>query len=207
MVVWNILDDSSGASQPAFQFCPYRAAQPVEAYVAQCVGIKVVSFTVSRPLPILQSDRRWKGQVSYKVRDVLAKLGHDASDDLNLCDEMGDMRNGFRASILDFRHDVQEGLPDATFSTNGAYLNLWNVPIHTGEMVQSGTWTASTSHTRDMRWQAFEVTCEAPQLPSRDAPHLAAPTETREPFLCAWSRRLLLFDVGQTKHECAIFHG
>ena len=39
-----------------------------------------------------------------------------------------------------------------------------------------GTWTATTGHTADVHWQAFDLTYrDASQLADRDAPQLAAP--------------------------------
>ena len=181
MVIWKFIDDSSGAPQPAFQIYPYGVDRPLEAYVAQCVSIKVLSFNMGMPQSIrLESDRRWSRQHvagarprAVKVRDVLPKLGQAADDDFVICSEVGDMRKGFRASILDFGYAVQEGLPEASYFTDGAYLNLWNVPTNIAAEVQSGTWTAWMDHGR-MPWQAFELTYDAPRFAARDAPQLAA---------------------------------
>ena len=81
MVIWNILDESSGASQPAFEICPYGAAQPLEAYVAQCVGIRLLNFNMGMPgvtrRPGGQNDRmkRMKRRES-KASDSLRSSGH-----------------------------------------------------------------------------------------------------------------------------------
>ena len=190
MVIWNILDESSGASQPACQMCPYGAAQPLEAYVAQCVGIKVLNFNMPMPqlLPnrervfnVFEKRRRWNRlhvagarTRARKMRDMLAKLGHPSANDFVLCSEVAGCK-GFRASVLDFRHFVQEGLPETSYFTDGAYLNLWNVPINIAAEVQAGTWKASTGQPSYMHWQAFDLTYEAPQFAARDAPQLAAP--------------------------------
>ena len=183
------LDESSGASQPACQMCPYGAAQPLETYVAQCVGIKVLNFKMR--MPQLHPNRkrvfnvferqRWNRlrvtrdrTRARKMRDVLAKLGHPSANDSVLCSEVAGCK-GFRASVLDFRHFVQEGLLEASYFTDGAYLNLWNVPINIAAEVQAGTWKASTAQPNYMHWQAFDLTYEAPQFAARDAPQLAAP--------------------------------
>ena len=172
MVIWNILDESSGASQPASQICPYGAAQPLETYVAQCVGIKVVNFgCTSLGLGLHVAGARARAR---KIRDVLAKLGHPSAHDSVLCSEVAGCK-GFRAFVLDFRHFVQEDLPEASYFTDGAYLNLWNVPIQIAPEVQAGTWTASTGQPSYMHWQAFDLTYEAPRFAARDAPQLAAP--------------------------------
>ena len=212
MVIWNILDESSGASQPASQICPHGAAQPLETYVAlgyramdtwripdepsgasqpvfqsypygipqpvegelaRCVGIKVVSFNMGMPQSMLESDRCWH---RHGVRDMLETLGHGCDNDIVLCSEMGDMRKGFRASNVNFHHVVSEALPGSQYSSNGAYLSVWNVHTKAAKEVQFGTWTASTGHAADMHWQAFDLTYrDAPQLADRTAPQLAAP--------------------------------
>ena len=59
MVIWNILDESCGASQPA--------SHELDKYVAQCVGIKLVRLG----LHVAGARAR-----ARKSRDVLAKLGH-----------------------------------------------------------------------------------------------------------------------------------
>ena len=177
MEVWSLLDETSGARQPAaFKTYRYGAAQSGGGDVPQCVGIRAVSFNIGMPQTMLQSDRRWQRQHGFKVRDVLAKLGHAAGNDFVLCSEVGDMRQGFQASNVDFNHVVQEGLPGADYSTSGAYLNIWNVHTRAAAAVQSGIWTATTGHATDMHWQAFDLTYrDAPQLADRDAPQLAAP--------------------------------
>ena len=183
MVIWKFIDDSSGAPQPAFQIYPYGVDRPLEAYVAQCVSIKVLSFNMGMPQSIrLESDRRWSRQHvagarprAVKVRDVLPKLGQAADDDFVICSEVGDMRKGFRSSNVDFHHVVTESLPGASYSSNGAYLSIWNVHTKAAKEVQSGTWTASTGHATDMHWHAFDLTYrDAPHLADRDAPQLAA---------------------------------
>ena len=152
--VWHLVDETSGASQPAFNICPYGAAQPVGRdvyeHVTQCVGIRVVSFNIGMPQSMLTSEKRWHQQHVFKVRDVLAKLGRAANNDIVLCSEVGDMRKGFQASTVDYHNIVLDALPGASYSTSGAYLNIWNVPTNTAAEVQSGTWTASTGHATDM---------------------------------------------------------
>ena len=105
---------------------------------------------------------------------VLAKLGHPSAHDSVLCSEVAGCK-GFRAFVLDFRYFVQQDLPEASYFTDGAYLNLWNVPIQIAPEVQAGTWTASTGQPSYMHWQAFDLTYEAPRFAARDAPQLAAP--------------------------------
>ena len=176
MDTWGIPDEPSGASQPAFNIYPYGAAQPVKGDLAKCVGIKVVSFNMGMPQTMLESERRWHRQHVFEVRDVLAKLGQAAGNDFVLCSEVGDMRKGFRSSNVDFHHVVSESLPGASYSSNGAYLSIWNVHTKAAKEVQSGTWTASTGHATDMHWHAFDLTYrDAGQLADRDAPQLAAP--------------------------------
>ena len=175
MDTWGILDEPSGASQPAFKIYPYGAAQPVKGDLAKCVGIKVVSFNMGMPQTMLESERRWHRQHVFNVREVLAKLGQAAGNDFVLCSEVGDMRKGFRSSNVDFHHVVTESLPGASYSSNGAYLSIWNVHTKAAKEVQSGTWTASTGHATDMHWHAFDLTYrDAGQLADRDAPQLAA---------------------------------
>ena len=175
--VWNVLDETSGASQPAFNIYPYAVAQPVARDVeAQYVGIKVVSFNIGMPQSMLDSDRRWRTQHVFKVRDVLTKLGHAAGSDLVFCSEVGDMRKGFSASTVDYNHIMEDALPGASYVTSGAYLNVWNIQNRAAAVVASATWSASRGHTTDMHWQAFDLTYrDAPQLADRAAPQLAAP--------------------------------
>ena len=172
MVIWNILDESSSASQPASQICPYGAAQPLEKFVAQCVGIKVVNLgctSLGLGLHVAGARRR-----AHKINDVLTKLGHPCAHDSVLCSEVAGCK-GFRSFVLDFRHFVQEDLPELSYFTDGAYLKLSYVPIQIAAEVQAGTWTASMGQLSYMHWQAFDLTYEAPQFAARDAPQLAAP--------------------------------
>ena len=175
--VWNVRDETSGASQLAFNIYPYAVAQPVARDVeAQFVGIKVVSFNMGMPQSMLDSDRRWRTQHVFKVRDVLTKLGHGAGSDLVFCSEVGDMRKGFSASNVDYNHIMEDALPGASYVTSGAYLNVWNIQNRAAAVVDSATWSASAAHTTDMHWQAFDLTFrDAPQLADRAAPQLAAP--------------------------------
>ena len=175
--VWNVLDETSGASQPAFNIYPYAAAQRVAGNVeTQFVGIRVVSFNMGMPQSMLNSERRWRTEHVFKVRDVLTKLGHGAGSDLVLCSEVGDMRKGFRASNVDYNHIMQDALPGASYVTSGAYLNVWNIQNRAAAVVDSDTWSASAAHTTDMHWQAFDLTFrDAPQLADRAASQLAAP--------------------------------
>ena len=175
MDTWGIPDEPSGASQPAFRFYPFGLTQPVEGDLAKCVGIKVVSFNMGMPQSMLTSEYRWRRQHNFAVRDTLAKLGDGAGNDIVLCSEVGDMRKGFGASNVNIHHVVSEGLPGSSYSSNGAYLSVWNVHTKATKEVQSGTWSATTGHTTDMQWQAFDLTYEAPQFAARDAPQLAAP--------------------------------
>ena len=173
MVIWNVLDESSSASQPASQICPYGAAQPLEKFVAQCVGIKVVNLgctSLGLGLHVAGARRR-----AHKINDVLTKLGHPCAHDSVLCSEVAGCK-GFRSFVLDFRHFVQEDLPEPSYFTDGAYLNLSYVPIQIAAEVQAGTWTASTGQPSYMHWQAFDLTYrDASQLADRAAPQLDAP--------------------------------
>ena len=172
MVIWNILDESSSASQPASQICPYGAAQPLEKFVAQCVGIKVVNLgctSLGLGLHVAGARRR-----AHKINDVLTKLGHPCAHDHVLCSEVAGCK-GFRSFVLDFRHFVQEDLPETSYFTDGAYLNLSYVPIQIAAEVQAGTWTASTGQPSYMHWQAIDLTYAAPEFAARDARQLAAP--------------------------------
>ena len=172
MVIWNILEESSGASQPASHICPYGAAQPLEKFVAQCVGIKVVNLgctSLGLGLHVAGARRR-----ARKINDVLTKLGHPCAHDSVLCSEVAGCK-GFRSFLLDFRHFVQEDLPETSYFTDGAYLNLSYVPIQIAAEVQAGTWKASTGQPSYMHWQAIDLTYAAPRFAARDARQLAAP--------------------------------
>ena len=136
--------------------------------MAQCVGIRVVSFNVGIPQSMLESTRKWNRQHVFRFRDVLTSLGAAAGNDFVLCSEVGDSRQGLGATSVDFQHLVQEALVGAASSTSGAYLNVWNVCQRAAAVVQSGTWTATSGHSTDMYWQAFDLTY-------RDASQLAAP--------------------------------
>ena len=177
MDTWGLADEASGASQPAFNIYPDAATQRVAGNVeAQFVGIRVVSFNMGMPQSMLDSERRWRTQHVFKVRDVLTKLGHGAGSDLVLCSEVGDMRKGFSASNVDYNHIMQDALPGASYVTSGAYLNVWNIQNRAAAVVDSATWSASVAHSTDMHWQAFDLTFrDAPQLADRAAPQLAAP--------------------------------
>ena len=180
MNFWSVLEATNGASESAFKTYRHGAAQPVSCipsdHVAECVGIRVVSFNFGMPQSMLESDRSWNRQHVFRVRDVLSSLGHAAGNDFVLCSEVGDMRKGFRASNVDYDNVVQEALPGASYSTHGAYLSVWNVHYRGAAEVQSGIWTASTGHATDMHWHAFDLTYrDAPHLADRDAPQLAAP--------------------------------
>ena len=105
---------------------------------------------------------------------VLAKLGHPSAHDSVLCSEVAGCK-GFRSFVLDFRHFVQEDLPETSYFTDGAYLNLSYVPIQIAAEVQAGTWTASTGQPSYMHWQAIDLTYAAPRFAARDARQLAAP--------------------------------
>ena len=173
MVIWNIIDESSSASQPASQICPYGAAQPLEKFVAQCVGIKVVNLgctSLGLGLHVAGARRR-----AHKINDVLTKLGHPGAHDSVLCSEVAGCK-GCRSFVLDFRHFVQEDLPEQSYFTDGAYLNLSYVPIQIAAEVQAGTWTASKGQPPSyMHWQAIDLTYAAPRFAARDARQLAAP--------------------------------
>ena len=167
MDTWGIPEEPSGASQPAFQI--YSLPD------ARCVSIKVVSFNMSMPQSMLESDRSWC-RASHAVRNMLELLGHGAGNDIVLCSGVGDMRQGFQASNVDFHHVVSEGLPASDHESNGEYLSVWNLHTKAAKQVQFGTWTASTGHATDMHWQAFDLTYrDASQLADRAAPQLDAP--------------------------------
>ena len=167
MDTWGIPEEPSGASQPAFQI--YSLPD------ARCVSIKVVSFNMGMPQSTLESDGSWR-RAFHAVRNMLEKLGHGAGNDIVLCSEVGGMRQGFRASNVNFHHVVSEGLPASAYESNGAYLSVWNLHTQAAKQVQFGTWTASTGHAADMHWQAFDLTFrDAPQLADRAASQLAAP--------------------------------
>ena len=167
MDTWGIAEEPSGASQPAFQIYPLPDAR--------CVSIKVVSFNMGMPQSMLESDRSWR-RAFHAVRDMLEKLGHGAGNDIVLCSEVGDMRKGFSASNVDYNHIMQDALPGASYVTSGAYLNVWNIQNRAAAVVDSATWSASTGHTTDMHWQAFDLTYrDASQLADRAAPQLDAP--------------------------------
>ena len=175
MNVWDLPEETSGASQPAFNTYPHGAAQLVGGDVAECVGIRVVSFNFGMPQSMLESERRWNRQHVFTFRDVLSSLGHAAGNDFVLGSEVGDARQGFRAANVDFQHVVQEALPGAACSSSGAYLHIWNVRQQAAAVVHSGTWTATTAHATDVHWQAFDLTYRAaPPLADRDASQLAA---------------------------------
>ena len=182
MNFWSLLEATSGASQPAFKTYRHGAAQPVgegalpSQHVAECAGIRVVSFNFGMPQSMLESAKRWNRTHIFKFRDVLMSLGHAAGNDFVFCSEVGDARKGFQATNLDFQNIVAEALPGAACSSSGAYLHVWNVRQQAAAVVASGTRTATTGHTTDVHWQAFELTYrDAPQLADRDALQLAAP--------------------------------
>ena len=181
MAVWTLNVDTTGASQAAFDIYPHGADQPVGEDVAQCVGIRVVSFNFGIPQTMLESDRRWNRQHLFTVRDVLVSLGQAATNDFVLCSEMGDSRKGFRAANVDFQHVVHEALPGADCASSGAYLSIWNIQKHATAVVESGTWTVVMAHCTDMHWVAYDLTYrdarpladredrDAAQLADRDA--------------------------------------
>ena len=111
MDLWGLPEETSGASQPAFDIYPHGAAQPVGGY-----GI----FNFGMPDSILDSDRRWKRQHVFRVPDVLSRLGHAAGNDFVFCSEVGDTRKGFRAANVDFQHVVQDALAGVACSSSGA---------------------------------------------------------------------------------------
>ena len=93
-----------------------------------------------------------------------------------LSSEVGGTRQGFLAANMNFQYIVNEALPGAACSSSGAYLHVWNIHKQTAAVVKSDTWTATTGHSADMHWQAFDLTYrDAPQLADRDGPQLADP--------------------------------
>ena len=106
-----------------------------------------------------------------KFRDLLQALGPTTSADFVFCSEVGDVRKGFQSTSLDVGHIVSDAVPSADFSTNGAYLSVWNVRNKATSLVQAGTWTATSNHNVDMYWQAFDLDYrDASQLAGNSAP-------------------------------------
>ena len=174
MNVWSLLDDTSNASEPAFDTYVHDAAQLVDGGVARCVGLGVVSFNFGMPQSMLEADRRWNNTHVFRFRDVLEGLGNAAGSDFVFGSEVGEKRQRLRAANVDFEHIVQEALPGATCSSSGAYLHVWNVRQQAAALVQSGTWTAPSGQVTDLHWQAFDLTYrDASQLADLDAFQLA----------------------------------
>ena len=174
MNFWSLLEATSGASQPAFKTYRHGAAQPVgegalpSQHVAECAGIRVVSFNFGMPQSMLESARQWNNRHIFKFRDVLSSLGHAAGNDFVFCSEVGDARKGLQAANLDCRNIVADALPGAAYSNSGAYLHVWNVRHQAAAVVASGTWSATTAHTTDVHWQAFDLNYrDASQLAGR----------------------------------------
>ena len=169
---WTLVDATSVAPQAAFNTYRHGAAQPVSSkpsdHVAECVGIRVVSFNFGMPQSMLESARQWNNRHIFKFRDVLSSLGHAAGNDFVFCSEVGDARKGLQAANLDCRNIVADALPGAAYSNSGAYLHVWNVRHQAAVVVASGTWSAPTGHTTDMHWQAFDLNYrDASQLAGR----------------------------------------
>jgi hypothetical protein len=138
------------------------------------VIIRVASFNIGLEQTMIESERRWEGRHVISFRSMLANLGHVAKNDFVFCSEVGAKTKGFLDSNVDFERVVQEALPGATCSSSGAYLHIWNVQKKATAVVQSGTWTASTTFSALMHWQAFDLIYQdAPPLTDRDAPQLA----------------------------------
>ena len=159
-------DDTAGGLRGAFKTYRHGAAQPVAGDAPECVGVRVVSFNFGMPQTMLESSKQWNSRHVLKFRDLLNALGPTTSADFVFCSEVGDARKGFQNTNLDVGHIVSEALPGANFSTNGAYLSLWNVRNNATSLLQAGTWSATSNHNVDMYWQAFD-------LDYRDASQLA----------------------------------
>ena len=112
MDLWGLPEETSGASQPAFDIYPHGAAQPVGGDVAKCVGTRV------------------------------------------------------------------------------AHLSVWNVQKQAAAVVPSGTCSATTGHSTDVYWQAFDLTYrDAPPLADRVASPAVTATSTH-PLAPSASKRL-----------------
>ena len=107
--------------------------------MAECVGIRVVSFNFGMPQSMLESAKQWNKRHIFRFRDVLMSLGHAAGNDFVFCSEVGDVRKGFKAANVDCRNLVAEALAGADCSTSGAYLHVWNVEKQAAAVVASGT--------------------------------------------------------------------
>ena len=158
MNVWDLPEDTDGASQPVLKTYLHGASQPDEQGVAKRVGLRVVSFNFGMPQSMLESTKRWNTTHVFTFRNVLNTLGQAADNDFVFGSEVGGVHEGLRRANVDFQNIVSEALPRAECSSSGAYLHIWNIGQRGAALVRSGTWKAPTSYNADVRWQAFELT-------------------------------------------------
>ena len=175
MTFWGLHQGTAGGTRDAFKTHRHGAAQPVGTvpsdHVAECVSIRVVSFNCGIQQTMLESGKQWNQKHVLKFRDLLQGLGPSSGSHFVFCSEVGDARKGFQKTNLDVGHIVSDAVPCASFSTNGAYLSLWNVRNKATSLVQTGTWSATSAHNVDMYWQAFDLDYrDASQLAGNSAP-------------------------------------
>ena len=178
MIVRDLHEDTRGAVQPAlhtaFATYPHGAPQAVGDGVAECVGLRVVSFNLGMPQAMMEW-RRWSEHVR-QFRDVLQSLGHAAGNDFIFCSEVGDPREGFNETTVDHKQVVLDPFPGAACASCYAYLHVWNVRNQAAILVRTGMWSNPTAHATDMLWQAFDLNYrDATQLADNEAPELATP--------------------------------
>ena len=167
MDYWALVDATSGAFQPAFK---------TEEDEVERLAFRVVSFNCGVHQEMLTSKKQWNQKHIHKFQAMLSALGTVCRNDFVFTSEVGGVRQGFEAADLDVRSVVETALPKADCESSGAYLHIWNVQNKAAHVVASGTWTATTSHSTDMFWQAFDVTYRGASQPAdRDALQLAGP--------------------------------
>ena len=177
MTFWGLHQGTAGGTRDAFKTHRHGAAQPVGTvpsdHVAECVGIRVVSFNCGIQQTMLESGKQWNQKHVLKFRDLLQGLGPSSGSHFVFCSEVGDARKGVQEANVDVGHIVLDAMPGgADVSTSGAYLHVWNVQNKATTLVQQGTWSASPAHTTDMYWQAFDLDYrDATQLAGTSAPH------------------------------------
>lgn len=173
MNVWDLLEDTDAAPQPAFDdaFSTYLrgAAQPAEE-AAECVGFRVVSFNCGMPQSMLQNESRWKRDHAQAFQDMLQRLGPAGNNDLVFCSGVGEVRQGFFVSNVNQREVVSEAFREAQYSTASAYLNVWNIRNNAVSLKESKVWVATSAHGVDMFCQAYDLTYRgASQSAEKDA--------------------------------------
>ena len=157
MVFWSLPEETSGASQPAaFLTKSLNVAHPQGDNVVQCIALGLVSFNFGIEQAMLTS-KRWNTTHIYNFRDLLVSLGHAGGNDFVFGSEVGAVRKGLSQAQVDYEHVVQDALPAAACSTNGAYLHIWNVRHQSALLKASGTWTADWVYGTDMHWQAYDL--------------------------------------------------